>query len=205
MARPAKMKVDYFPHMTHTGKTLAILEAHWGNDGYAFWFKLLELLGDTDSFSYDCSRSSDWEYLLSKTLVDGPVALAILNKLAEIGAIDTELWTHKIVWSDHFVSNLEPLFERRKSEAPNKPSLWLAKPVAEEVPGENCDGNSGETVIILTETDKVKKRKVEESKAELREAKEPEEPEKACASAGAPGYSGSRGFLLNFLVDKKEP
>ena len=156
MARPAKMKVDYFPHMTHTGKTLAILEAQWGNDGYAFWFKLLELLGDTDSFSYDCSRSSDWEYLLSKTLVDGPVALAILNKLAEIGAIDTELWTHKIVWSDHFVSNLEPLFERRKSEAPNKPSLWLAKPVAEKVSGENCDGNSGETVIILTETDKVK-------------------------------------------------
>ncbi len=186
LARPAKMKVDYFPHMTHTGKTIAILEAHWGNDGYAFWFKLLELLGDTDSFSYDCNRSSEWEYLLSKTLVDGPVALAILNKLAEIEAIDAELWTQKIVWSDHFISNLEPLFERRKSEAPNKPGLRLAKPVAEEVSGEYCDENSGETAIIPTETDKVKKSKVEESKGEKREPEEPEERERACAGAGAP-------------------
>ena len=45
MARPAKTSVDYFPHMAHSGKTIAILEARWGNDGYAFWFKLLELLG----------------------------------------------------------------------------------------------------------------------------------------------------------------
>ena len=156
MGRPSKSTADYFPHMTTHKKTMAIIEGRWGNDAYAFWFKLLELLGDSDDFAYNCNQSADWEYLLSKTLVDGPVALAILNKLAEIGAIDTELWTHKIVWSDHFVSNLEPLFERRKSEAPNKPSLWLAKPVAEKVSGENCDGNSGETVIILTETDKVK-------------------------------------------------
>ena len=140
MARPAKMKVDYFPHMTHTGKTLAILEAHWGNDGYAFWFKLLELLGDTDSFSYDCSRSSDWEYLLSKTLVDGPVALAILNKLAEIGAIDAECWTRKIVWSDHFVRNLESVFEKRKRQAPQKPEFPEQKLLTEEISGEKRDG-----------------------------------------------------------------
>lgn len=50
MARPTKTSVDYFPHMTHSGKTIAILEARWGNDGYAFWFKLLELLGDSATF-----------------------------------------------------------------------------------------------------------------------------------------------------------
>ena len=27
MARPGKTKVDYFPHVTQTGKTIAILEA----------------------------------------------------------------------------------------------------------------------------------------------------------------------------------
>ena len=81
MARPTKTSVDYFPHMTHSGKTIAILEARWGNDGYAFWFKLLELLGDSSDFSFNCSRSADWEYLLSKTRVTEPVARAILDKL----------------------------------------------------------------------------------------------------------------------------
>ena len=60
MARPGKTKVDYFPHVTRTGKTIAILEARWGNDGYAFWFKTLELLGSSGSFSYNCDNPSDW-------------------------------------------------------------------------------------------------------------------------------------------------
>ncbi|MHC1762233.1 MAG: hypothetical protein AB9917_22500 [Negativicutes bacterium] len=186
MARPAKVKVDYFPHVTHTGKTIAILEARWGNDGYAFWFKLLELLGDSNDFAFNCNLSADWEYLLSKTRVTDPVALAILNKLAEIGAIDADCWTQKIVWSDHFVRNLESVFEKRKRQAPQKPEFPEQKLLAEEISGEHRDGNSAETVIIPTETDKLKERKVEESKAEESEPKEPEEPETACAGAGAP-------------------
>ena len=185
MARPAKVKVDYFPHVTHTGKTIAILEAGWGNDGYAFWFKLLELLGDSNSFSCDCNRSADWEYLLSKTRVSETVALAILDKLAEIEAIDAELWMQKIVWSDHFVSNLAPVFERRKSEAPHKPEFPEQKPATEEISGNFCDGNSREPDIIPTETDKVKERKLKESKPKQSEVEEPKEPETACACAGA--------------------
>ena len=74
MARPIKNKVDYFPHVTQTGKTIAILEARWGNDGYAFWFKTLELLGSSEGFSYDCNKLSDWEYLLSKTREGGTIS-----------------------------------------------------------------------------------------------------------------------------------
>ena len=48
MARPAKLTVDYFPHIINQGKTIFIIENNYGNDGYAFWFKLLELLGATD-------------------------------------------------------------------------------------------------------------------------------------------------------------
>ena len=64
MGRPGKIIVDYFPHVTQPGKTMSILESGWGNDGYAFWFKLLELLGTTHGFCYDCHNPSDWEYLL---------------------------------------------------------------------------------------------------------------------------------------------
>ena len=175
MARPAKVKVDYFPHVTHTGKSIAILETRWGNDGYAFWFKLLELLGDSDDFAYNCNQSADWEYLLSKTRVTDPVALAILNKLAEIGAIDADCWTQKIVWSDHFVRNLESVFEKRKRQAPQKPEFPEQKPLVDEVSGENRDGNSTETVIIPTETDKLNETKL--NQIELEEPKEPKEPE----------------------------
>jgi hypothetical protein len=196
MARPAKTKVDYFPHMTHSGKTIAILEARWGNDGYAFWFKLLEMLGDSNDFSFNCNHSSDWEYLLSKTRVTEPVARAILDKLAEIEAIDADCWRQKIVWSDNFVNNLEPVFEKRKKQAPQKPEFLEQKPFPGEISGNLCGGNSAEPGIIPTETDKVKESKSEHSKGEQREGKEnePEKregPEKAYAGASAPAGESS--------------
>ena len=188
MARPTKTSVDYFPHMTHSGKTIAILEARWGNDGYAFWFKLLELLGDSSDFSFNCSRSADWEYLLSKTRVAEPVASAILDKLAEVEAIDADCWAQKIVWSDNFFRNLEPVFEKRKGQKPQKPEFPQQKPAAADISADFCDGNSAAAAIIPTETDKVKESKLTKSKGEQSEAtesepKEPKEPEKDGAAA----------------------
>ena len=110
MARPIKKTVDLFPHATQTGKTVAILEAYWGNDGYAFWFKVLELLGGSAGFFYHCNKPENWEYLLAKTRVTEKTAVAILDKLAELDAIDAELWENGIIWSDHFVDNLAPVF-----------------------------------------------------------------------------------------------
>ena len=193
MARPTKTSVDYFPHMTHSGKTIAILEARWGNDGYAFWFKLLELLGDSSDFSFNCSRSADWEYLLSKTRVTEPVARAILDKLAEVEAIDAACWQQNIVWSDNFCRNLEPVFEKRKGQKPQKPEFPQPKPAAADISGDFRDGNLAAAAIIPTETDKVKETKLTESIAtesnrEQTEATEsiptePKEPEKDGAAA----------------------
>lgn len=44
MARPTKLGLDYFPHDTHTDEdtALQLLEAEFGLDGYAVYFKLLE-------------------------------------------------------------------------------------------------------------------------------------------------------------------
>ena len=188
MARPTKTSVDYFPHMTHSGKTIAILEARWGNDGYAFWFKLLELLGDSSDFSFNCNRSADWEYLLSKTKVTEPVAHAILDKLAEVEAIDATCWAQNIVWSDNFFRNLEPVFEKRKGQKPQKPEFPQPKPAAGDISADFRDGNPAAAAIIPTETDKVKESKLTESEGEQSEATEskptePEEREKNGAAA----------------------
>lgn len=167
VARPMKKRVDYFPHVTHSEKTVAILEAHWGNDGYAFWFKLQEMLGDSDEFACRCDNSSEWEYLLSRTRVDETAAVAILDKLAEIGAIDAGLWANRIIWSEPFIRNLAPVFERRKCELPHKPGF--------------CGEPAGETGVIPTGTDKEKESREEDSKAEKSTV------EKESESAAAPG------------------
>lgn len=163
MARPGKTTVDYFPHVIRTGKTIAILEARWGNNGYAFWFKILELLGNSAGFCYHCDNPSDWEYLLSKTRMTEDDARDILDKLAEIDAIDAELWQERIIWSEHFANNLGPVFEKRKCPPPKKPELLKQKPGLLDVCETASDGNSGSDEFPVPETDKGKQSVVEET------------------------------------------
>jgi hypothetical protein len=166
MARPGKTKVDYFPHVTQTGKTIAILEARWGNDGYAFWFKVLELLGSSEGFFYDCNRPSDWEYLLSKTRVTEATATAILDKLAEIDAIDADIWGRKVIWSDHFAGNLTPVFDKRKSQPPQRPEFPERKPDDGDSSESLRDENPASEEFPVPETDKEKHSIAEQSEAE---------------------------------------
>ena len=135
MARPIKAGVDYFQHDTDSmgKKTLFTLESRFGNDGYAFWFKLLEILGTQDGFYYDCGNPADWLYLVAKTRVDEVTATEILNTLSQIGAIDTELWDCKIIWIQKFVDRLKVLFDKRVSEIPKKPSIRSGNPTISHI------------------------------------------------------------------------
>lgn len=121
MARPIKNTVDYFPHIIKHGKTMFVLESKYGNDGYAFWFKLLELLGSSNGQVYDYNNPADWEFMLAKTKVDEETANNILKTLASVNAIDKELLEKKLIWSDNFIKNIEDVYKRRKQEIPQKP------------------------------------------------------------------------------------
>jgi hypothetical protein len=114
MPRSKKATVDYFPHSCLHGRTLHIIESKFGNDGYAFWFKLLELLGSTENHYIDCNDPATWEYLLAQTRVSGETAGWILNLLAALGAIHEPFWKFKVVWSENFVRNLEAVYQRRR-------------------------------------------------------------------------------------------
>ena len=133
MARPVKCGVDYFSHDTVSGKTIFTLEAQFGNDGYAFWFKLLELLGTQEGLYYDCGNPADWMFLIAKTRVDEETATKILDLLAALGAIDAELWQQKIIWVQKFVDRLAEVFKKRASGIPQKPSFRRGNPAKEEV------------------------------------------------------------------------
>jgi len=135
MPRKEKQIVDYFPHDTVHGKTMFILENKWGNDGYAFWFKLLELLGRTEGHAYDCNNADAWEYLIAYTRLEENIVNEILNKLALLDAIDKELWNEKIIWCDNFIDNISIVYQKRVTEIPQKPSIRRQKSGSGDVSG----------------------------------------------------------------------
>lgn len=127
MGRPKKNTVDYFPHKCDSGKTIFILEQKFGNDGYAFWFKLLELLGKTENHVYDCRNPDDFEFLQAKTRLSEETTNKILDLLSDLKAIDRDLWKIKVIWVQNFVNNLSALYSNRRVELPSKPDFYKYK------------------------------------------------------------------------------
>ena len=162
MARLKKQTVDYFPHFCKCGRTIFILENRFGNDGYAFWFKLLEIIGESDGHFYDCSNASNWAFLLAKTHTDEERANDIVNVLIDLGKIDAELWAaRRIIWIENFVRNLSELYRRRVEDLPKKPAFIDENQHETNV----SDGrNLKQKELLTAETDKVKESKVKERK-----------------------------------------
>ena len=144
MARTSIDKVEYFSHDAHasSSKTLIIIEGEFGITGYAFWWKLLETLANSDGHYYDARNEDDLEFLLRKCGVDMPTGKNILNKLARLNAIDTDLWGNGIIWSTNFVARLKTVYNNRGRNLPEKPDF--------------CNGNNTPsdtpTTIPVTET-----------------------------------------------------
>ncbi len=125
MGRSPKKGVDYFSHDTGAsgGPTLFTVENRFGNDGYAFWFKLLEFLGTQESLSISTDDRANWLYFVAKARVTEETAIQILDVLADIEAIDKELWKNRIIWSDNFVNRLSDVYKKRGTEKPQKPHI----------------------------------------------------------------------------------
>lgn len=166
MARPKKKTVDYFPHSCTHGKTLFIIEQKYGNDGYAFWFKLLEFLGDTDGHYIDLNDEMVQEFLQAKTSLSKEMCNEILDLLAKLKAIDAELWEHKIVWSQNFVDGISDVYKNRRVEIPSRPSFYIQKLATEDI---STDENP---------QSKVKESKVKENKVEDNAHAQKPKPEK---------------------------
>ena len=128
MARPHKQTVDYFPHDTDAsdGKTLTIIQSKYGNDGYAFWFKLLQLIGKTPGHYYNFNKPADWEFLLAKTHQNNAEkAKDILETLVVLGAIDAELYAHGVIWCQKFVDRVADAYDRTVNGAPQRPGFLV--------------------------------------------------------------------------------
>lgn len=151
MGRNSKQTADYFPHYAGgNSRTKFILESNWGNDGYAFWFKLLEILCAADGQYYDCWTAMNWEYLLAVTGVSADTAESILDTLADMGKVDAELWRKcRVIWVQSLMESLRSLYSKRAS-APEKPSALDFPNRAKEQ--QATDENSSEQPAMPAQT-----------------------------------------------------
>ena len=150
--RIRRRTVDYFPHFIHHKRTMAVIEDRYGSIGYAAWFKLLELLGDTDGHSYDAGNSINMAFLGAKIRMESDIRDGFMALLADLEAIDRELWgANKVIWCQHFVENLTEVYRKRKEELPSRPNIR--------------DGNTTTPEISATE---IRQRKGKERKGEER-------------------------------------
>ena len=123
MARTQKNVVNYFPHDSGacTSDTMTVLQSRFGNDGYAFWFKLLEKLASTDGHYLDVSNPTKWHLLLAKTGVNELTGVEIMKLLVEMQAIDKDLWDSKLIWCQKLVDNVSDVYKNRRREVPQIP------------------------------------------------------------------------------------
>ena len=176
MARPTKNTVDYFPHDAHASEsdTCTVLQNLYENDGYAFWFKMLERLGATEGHVIDCGNPAKWRVFLAKMGVSEERGRAIIRTLVEVEAIDPELWNeHSMIWCENFVENLAPVYAKRKMPVPKRPSSADISATETPVTATEIEVPGPETKVTAPEK---RQRKVKESKGNKSKGEESMQP-----------------------------
>jgi len=123
MARIQRDTVSYFPHDSNacSSDTVTVLQSRFGNNGYAFWFKLLEKLACTDGHFLDCNNPVKWQLLVAYFGVNEITTVEIIDCLVEMQAIDKELWESRLIWCQKLVDNIADVYKNRRRELPPKP------------------------------------------------------------------------------------
>ena len=118
--RPERYEADYFPHQCHHSKTLEIFVEEYGNEGYAFFYRLQEVLGITKGHGYCATGTLNMSYLCKKTGIKEEERLQEMIKfLCELGEIDKKRWEDdEIIWWPNFVEVFKKLYSRRKVDLP---------------------------------------------------------------------------------------
>lgn len=114
MSRPARTDVDYFPHEVDHGRKMHIIESKHGNNGYAVWFKLLELLGKASNHFININDDTSLMYIESK--LGNEDVMIILQDLVKLDVIHPGLWENKVIWIPKFVAGIADAYKRRNNK-----------------------------------------------------------------------------------------
>ena len=124
MARPQRHNVDYFPHYISDGKKMFVIESKFGNDGYATWFKILEILAKTDDHWLDLNDAGNLMFVAAKCKVDEERLLEIIDSITKLGEFDSDVWKQsKVIWSPKLMESLRDAYVKRSNECMSLESL----------------------------------------------------------------------------------
>jgi len=115
--RPKKCP-PFFPHFANASRdsnTIEVLENEngvdgkpLGNNGYAFWFKLLEMLRVSEGMYIDCRIPANWKRVQSRTRLSEEDVTICINVLCTMGAINADYWNdYNVIWCDKFLEHLQ--------------------------------------------------------------------------------------------------
>ena len=171
MARPIKEGMDYFPHDVDASndEKIEMLTSIYGNDGYAFYFIMLERIYRSKDFLIDISDSETkeemFQILSSKTRLTVEQFTKILNTSLKYGLFDKRLYEEQgYITSDgikkrsnQVITKREMMKERYNSRKKNNISVAETK---EET---------------ISETQQSKEKKSKEKKSKEKKSKEDDE------------------------------
>lgn len=117
MARPQKEGLDYFSHDTDAvnDEKVEALRAVYGNDGYAFYFILLERIYRSPQFELDISDAETVQILANKIMIPVEKFHLILETALKRGCFDKENYeTRKVLTSNGVKKRAAVVVEKRE-------------------------------------------------------------------------------------------
>jgi hypothetical protein len=113
----------YFPHIVKVGtvsSTIKILEDKYGNEGYCFWFKILEILAKQENNWLDLSDPQNVGMLVSYMKMDKEKIKQILNTIyRECYQFDETLFKKKVLFIPRLRGSVKKLRGPAKVDANN--------------------------------------------------------------------------------------
>ena len=157
MARPKKEGMDYFPHDTDAvnDEKIEALRLLYGNDGYAFYFILLERIYRTKEFELDVSDAETQQILARKVGVNLEVFQQMLETSLKRGCFDREEYENRGVLTSEGIQKRAGVVVEKREKMRNK---YRNDKVSEVSDAETTQETREETPKVKER--KVKKRKV---------------------------------------------
>lgn len=189
MARPPKLNADYFLHFVRNQqilRILAIMEQRWGKDGYYFFYRMLEILSDSDYHMYVCRDGDHWDYFLAHVKLDEVMAVHMINQLCRAGFLDPILWEkHGVLYCGYLVDNLSTLYERREQPLPTREVIVGRNPVYADINPVYADKNPFQRVIVdINYTNIIKANLIKDIKAPVDSPQPTPQHDDSAAPAG---------------------
>lgn len=161
MARPKKEGMDYFPHDTDAvnDEKIEALRMLYGNDGYAFYFILLERIYRTNDFELDISDAETLQILCRKIEVTMEKFNSMLETSLKWGCFDQESYEERGVLTSNGIKKRADVVVQKRVKMREKYRQDKARV---------SDAETKEETEAETPQSKEKKSKAKESKKDSR-------------------------------------